>query len=274
MTREAAADGAQFVLTPEYTLMMDGSGRTMRERALDRGRRARARRASGARARALGVAARGLAHAARPTASASRTARTSSPRTATSSRRYDKIHMFDCDAARRQSDPRVVGVLSRRRAPSSPIRRGASSGSRCATTCAFRSSIARSRKAGARYLTIPSSFQRATGKVALAHALEGARDRERVLRLRARHVRRASRQPHDVRSLARRRSVGRSARRRRRSAGHRLRGHRSGARRATCAACCRASSTTGSSCRAHSRLDRRTRPALRRHRRHQHCPCA
>ena len=36
-TREAAANGAQFVLTPEYTLMMDGSGRVMRERALDAG---------------------------------------------------------------------------------------------------------------------------------------------------------------------------------------------------------------------------------------------
>src|SRR5687767_5737486 len=35
MTREAARSGAQFVLTPEYTLMMDGSGRVMRERALD-----------------------------------------------------------------------------------------------------------------------------------------------------------------------------------------------------------------------------------------------
>lgn len=32
--REAAAGGAQFVLTPEYSLMMDGSGRVMRERAL------------------------------------------------------------------------------------------------------------------------------------------------------------------------------------------------------------------------------------------------
>ena len=36
MTRAAAEAGAQFVLTPEYTLMMDGSGRTMRERALER----------------------------------------------------------------------------------------------------------------------------------------------------------------------------------------------------------------------------------------------
>src|SRR3954471_3593017 len=34
MAREAARGGAQFVLTPEYALMMDGSGRTMRERAL------------------------------------------------------------------------------------------------------------------------------------------------------------------------------------------------------------------------------------------------
>ena len=34
MAREAAANGAHFVMTPEYTLMMDGSGRVMRERAL------------------------------------------------------------------------------------------------------------------------------------------------------------------------------------------------------------------------------------------------
>jgi deaminated glutathione amidase len=34
MTREAAAGGAGFVLSAEYVLMMDGSGRTMREKAL------------------------------------------------------------------------------------------------------------------------------------------------------------------------------------------------------------------------------------------------
>lgn len=33
MTREAAAGGARFVLSGEYVLMMDGSGRTMREKA-------------------------------------------------------------------------------------------------------------------------------------------------------------------------------------------------------------------------------------------------
>jgi len=35
MAREAAAGGARFIFSPEYALMMDGSGRTMRERALD-----------------------------------------------------------------------------------------------------------------------------------------------------------------------------------------------------------------------------------------------
>jgi predicted amidohydrolase len=35
MAREAAAGGARFVFSPEYVLMMDGSGRTMREKALD-----------------------------------------------------------------------------------------------------------------------------------------------------------------------------------------------------------------------------------------------
>ena len=34
MTREAAAGGAKFILSAEYALMMDGSGRTMREKAL------------------------------------------------------------------------------------------------------------------------------------------------------------------------------------------------------------------------------------------------
>ena len=36
MAREAAAGGARFIFSPEYVLMMDGSGRTMRERAIDR----------------------------------------------------------------------------------------------------------------------------------------------------------------------------------------------------------------------------------------------
>jgi predicted amidohydrolase len=35
MAREAAAGGARFLFSPEYVLMMDGSGRTMREHALD-----------------------------------------------------------------------------------------------------------------------------------------------------------------------------------------------------------------------------------------------
>jgi predicted amidohydrolase len=35
MAREAVAGGARFIFSPEYVLMMDGSGRTMRERAFD-----------------------------------------------------------------------------------------------------------------------------------------------------------------------------------------------------------------------------------------------
>jgi len=35
VAREAAAGGARFIFSPEYVLMMDGSGRTMRENALD-----------------------------------------------------------------------------------------------------------------------------------------------------------------------------------------------------------------------------------------------
>jgi predicted amidohydrolase len=35
MAREAAAGGARFIFSPEYVLMMDGSGRVMRKNALD-----------------------------------------------------------------------------------------------------------------------------------------------------------------------------------------------------------------------------------------------
>jgi deaminated glutathione amidase len=35
LVREAAAGGAKFVFSPEYALMMDGSGRVMREKAFD-----------------------------------------------------------------------------------------------------------------------------------------------------------------------------------------------------------------------------------------------
>lgn len=35
MAREAAAGGARIIFSPEYALMMDGSGRTMREKALE-----------------------------------------------------------------------------------------------------------------------------------------------------------------------------------------------------------------------------------------------
>ena len=37
MMREAASGGAKFIFSPEYVLMMDGSGRTMRDKALDAG---------------------------------------------------------------------------------------------------------------------------------------------------------------------------------------------------------------------------------------------
>ena len=86
-------------------------------------------------------------------------------------------------------------------------------------------------QAGARYLTIPSSFQRATGKVHW-HTLLKARAIENACFVFAPAMcGEHPGQPHDVRPFARRRSVGRSARRRRRSAGHRLRRRRSRARR-------------------------------------------
>src|SRR6188474_3014422 len=94
MTREAARDGARLVLTPEYALMMDGSGRVMRERALESD--------GGSTLRELQALARELSVW---LLAGSLTVRTETDRIANRSvlisaegalvASYDKIHMFD-----------------------------------------------------------------------------------------------------------------------------------------------------------------------------------
>ena len=96
MVREAAAAGAQFIMTPEYTAMMDGSGRTMRETARDE-----AEHPALAAFRALAVETKAWLLV------GSLTVTTGEERIANRSfllsdagevvARYDKIHMFDVD---------------------------------------------------------------------------------------------------------------------------------------------------------------------------------
>jgi deaminated glutathione amidase len=163
MTREAAGAGAHFVLTPEYALMMDGSGRVMRERALDPdGRPALPALQALARELAVWLLAGSL------------TLKTAGDRLVNRSyliaadggivATYDKIHMFDVTLP----DGKVIRESSAycpgERAAAADTPWGRIGLSVC-YDLRFPQLYRALAKAGARYLTIPSSFQRATGKV-------------------------------------------------------------------------------------------------------------
>jgi predicted amidohydrolase len=163
MAREAAANHAQFVLTPEYALMMDGSGRVMRERAL-------AADASPALAE-LQALARELSVW---LLAGSLTLKTDGERIANRSylissdgavaARYDKIHMFDATLP----DGKVIRESSAYCPGERAVVADTPWGKLGLTVCydlRFPHLYRTLARAGARYLTIPSSFQRATGKV-------------------------------------------------------------------------------------------------------------
>ena len=163
MTREAVRNGAQFVLTPEYTLMMDGSGRVMRERALESdGGEPLARLQALARELSIWLLAGSL------------TLKTESERIANRSyllgpdgriaASYDKIHMFDVTLP----DGKVIRESSAYCPGNRAVVAETPWGKLGLTVCydlRFPQLYRALARAGALYLTIPSSFQRATGKV-------------------------------------------------------------------------------------------------------------
>ena len=163
MAREAVQNGAQFVMTPEYTLMMDGSGRVMRERALE---------ADGAPALPeLQALARELAVW---LLVGSLTLKTEGERIANRSfllrpdgsiaATYDKIHMFDVTLP----DGKVIRESSAYSPGERAVLAQTPWGTLGLTVCydlRFPHLYRALAKAGASYLTIPSSFQRVTGKV-------------------------------------------------------------------------------------------------------------
>ena len=163
MTREAARNGAQFVLTPEYTLMMDGSGRVMRERALEAdGNPALSELQALAQALSLWLLVGSLTLKTGGDRIANRSYLIAADGRVVAS--YDKIHMFDVTLP----DGKVI----RESSAYCPGDRAAIAetpwGALGLTVCydlRFPHLYRALAKAGARYLTIPSSFQRATGKV-------------------------------------------------------------------------------------------------------------
>ncbi len=163
MTGEAAGKGAQLVMTPEYALMMDGSGRVMRERALDaEGNPALPELQALARGRGVWLLAGSL------------TLKTGSDRIANRSylisadggiaASYDKIHMFDVTLP----DGKVIRESSAYCPGERAVVADTPWGKFGLTVCydlRFPQLYRALARAGAQYLTVPSSFQRATGKV-------------------------------------------------------------------------------------------------------------
>src|SRR5687768_11163202 len=162
MSRAAAAGGAQFVLTPEYSLMMDGSGRVMRERALDaEGEPALPDLRALARELSIWMLVGSL------------TLKTDGERIANRSylladdgrvvASYDKIHMFDVTLP----DGKVIRESSAYCPGDRAVVAETPWGRLGLSVCydlRFPQLYRALAKAGALYLTIPSSFQRATGK--------------------------------------------------------------------------------------------------------------
>jgi deaminated glutathione amidase len=162
MTREAAAGGAQLVLSPEYTLMMDGSGRVMRERALDsEGGPALPQLQALARELSVWLLVGSL------------TLKTDGERIANRSylladdgrviASYDKIHMFDATLP----DGKVIRESSAYCPGDRAVLAETPWGKLGLTICydlRFPQLYRALARGGARYLTVPSSFQRATGK--------------------------------------------------------------------------------------------------------------
>ena len=162
MTREAAQKRARFVLTPEYALMMDGSGRTMRDNALppDGGEPLRELRAlAGELSVWLLVGSLTLKTEDGRMTNRSLLLSETGEVVAT----YDKIHMFDATLP----DGKVIRESSAYCPGASAVVADTPWGKLGLTVCydlRFPQLYRSLAQAGARYLTVPSSFQRATGK--------------------------------------------------------------------------------------------------------------
>jgi predicted amidohydrolase len=168
----AAAAGADFLLLPEYALLLDGSGRVMRERAFD---------ADGGEALAALQAL--AAELGKWLLVGSLTVRTEDARIANRSyllssdggvvATYDKIHMFDATLP----DGTVIRESSAYRPGAHAIIADIPWGRIGLTVCydlRFPALFRSLAQAGAQFITVPSSFQRQTGR-AHWHALLRAR---------------------------------------------------------------------------------------------------
>jgi deaminated glutathione amidase len=162
MAREAAARGATFILAPEYFLMMDGTGRVMREAALDE-RGEPALSAVMALARELGVwlLAGSVTLKSGDGRMCNRSVLISAEGGVVAT--YDKIHMFDVTLP----DGKVIRESSAYRPGEQAVLAQTPWGRLGMTVCydlRFPGLYRMLAQAGAEFISVPSSFQRQTGK--------------------------------------------------------------------------------------------------------------
>ncbi len=162
MTREAAAGGAKFILSAEYALMMDGSGRTMREKALAPDGEP-ALSALAALSRELGVwqLAGSLTLKSDDGRISNRSLLISAEGKVVAA--YDKIHMFDATLP----SGTVIKESSAYRPGERAVIAATPWGALGMTVCydlRFPQLYRALAQRGAAMLAIPSSFQRETGK--------------------------------------------------------------------------------------------------------------
>ncbi len=172
MAREAAAAGAKFILSPEYFLMMDGTGRVMREAALDeQGEPAVSALTALARELSVWLLAGSVTLKAGDGRMFNRSLLISSAGRVMAT--YDKIHMFDVTLP----DGKVIRESSAYRPGEKAVLTEMPWGKLGMTVCydlRFPGLFRALAQAGAELITVPSSFQRQTGK-AHWHTLVRAR---------------------------------------------------------------------------------------------------
>ncbi len=177
MTREAAAGGAKFIFSAEYALMMDGSGRSMREKALKEDGEP-ALSALAALSRELGIwqLVGSLTLMSDDGRMFNRSLLISAEGRVVAS--YDKIHMFDATLP----SGTVIKESSAYRPGERAVVAETPWGGLGMTVCydlRFPQLYRALAQRGAAMLAIPSSFQRETGKahwhvLARARAIENA----------------------------------------------------------------------------------------------------
>jgi len=162
MAREAAASGAKFILSPEYFLMMDGTGRVMREAALDeRGEPALSALTALVRELDVWLLAGSVTLSSGDGRMCNRSVLISAEGRVVAT--YDKIHMFDVTLP----DGKVIRESSTYRPGEHAVLAETPWGRLGMTVCydlRFPGLFRALAQAGAQFITVPSSFQRQTGK--------------------------------------------------------------------------------------------------------------